>query len=133
MQKSAVVVETIAQSWVPPTAANLHLHRLLEILPATTERMVVARLGDIERSPHAGLMVHGGRVSCECVLALVAATEKSKGDKFGSGFMVLTKNVQGLRPVGHSEFSDRRLPGAARFHFQCGEPHWLYIDAAAPG
>ena len=60
----------------------------------------MTRLGHIERSPHAGLTVHGGRVSCECVLALVAATEKSKGNKFGSGFRVLTKNVRDCDPWG---------------------------------
>ena len=98
VQKSAVIVEAVAQPWVPPTAAIMRLHSLLEILPGTAEKMMVARLGDIERSPHAGLLVHGGTISCECALALVAARERSKGNKFGTGFRVLTKNVVDCDP-----------------------------------
>ena len=93
VQKSAVIFEAVAQPWAPPTAAIMRLHPLLEILPGTAEKMMVARLGDIERSPHAGLLVHGCTISCECVLALVAARERSKGNKFGTGFRVLTKSV----------------------------------------
>ena len=60
--------------------------------------MMVARLGDIERSPHAGLLVHGGTISCECALAVVAARERSKGNNFGTGLRVLTKNVVDCDP-----------------------------------
>ena len=77
----------------PPTTAALALHPLLELLPGSPERMVVARLAEIDKSPHAGLTVAQGRVSCECVLALVAATEKTKGNAFGAGFRVITKRV----------------------------------------
>jgi len=90
---SAVIVEAREQVWNPPTAAALALHPLLELLSESPERMVVARLAEIDKSPHAGLTVSQGRVSCECVLALVAATEKSKGNAFGAGFRVLTKSV----------------------------------------
>jgi len=95
----AIIVEAIPQLWDAahaPNASVMELSKFLPHLPTPASRMVVARVRDITIAPHAGVCVKMNddtEVAADYVLVLVAATEKSGGQKFGTGYRVITKKV----------------------------------------
>ena len=111
LRKSAVVVEAGGQTWAPPSKAALDLHALLKAVPSSQDKLVAARLGDIERSPHSGLTVAGGKVPCRCALALVATSTRSKGQKTGTGFRVVTRDVVDCDPWKDDGLGDCAFAG----------------------
>ena len=68
-----------------------------------SDHMLVAMLTDIHASPHSGLVVGDTKTPCECVLTLLASTEKSSLSHFGTGFRVVTKNVRTINFESQTE------------------------------
>ncbi len=57
------------------------------------DRMLLARISEIDVSPHTGLVVGSRRIPCKCVLSMIASTEKSRFEEIQGGFRLVTKNV----------------------------------------
>ena len=69
---------------------------MLTKLAMPSSRMVAARVRDITVAPHAGMCVKMDDslfIVAEYVLVLIAATERSGGNSFPSGYRVLTKKI----------------------------------------
>ena len=69
---------------------------MLHKLAMPSSRMVAARVRDITVAPHAGMCVKMDDslfIVAEYVLVLIAATERSGGNSFPSGYRVLTKKI----------------------------------------
>ena len=74
-----------------PNQSLLALGPILKSLPASTEELKIARLGELDASAHAG-MVAGG-CKCETALVLTAAMEKSEFKKIGDVYRLTTKSM----------------------------------------
>jgi len=93
-QLSAVVVEAEEQNFSDlPNEAAVEVGGFLRMLPMPADAMLPASLADVFLSPHAGLAVGAEARSCQFVLALVASGEKSRFQKYGEGFRMLTQNI----------------------------------------
>ena len=96
---SAIAVEATMQLWdakCAPNNAVLELSAMLHKLAMPSSRMVAARVRDITVAPHAGMCVKMDDslfIVAEYVLVLIAATERSGGNSFPSGYRVLTKKI----------------------------------------
>jgi hypothetical protein len=79
-----------------PNNAVLELSMMLTKLAMPSSRIVADRVRDITVAPHAGMCVKMDGclfIVAEYVLVLIAATEKSGGNSFPTGYKVLTKKI----------------------------------------
>ena len=88
-----------------PNASMGFLTEFLKTLHPHPDRMIVAPLDRVRRSPHAGMIVEGrdgSRHTCGCVLSLVAHIGKSKIESLPSGHRIVSRqcwNVPFETPV----------------------------------
>ena len=95
---SASIVATEPQSLEAEAAPNkswMELQAFLNVLPLSTERMIVAPVAAIRCSPHGGMVVSlGGKVRhCSCVLTFIAHTGKSHVDTLPSGHRIVSNDI----------------------------------------
>ena len=122
---SAIIVEATEQDLgIPkamPNASMTFVNELLKTLPPAPDRMIVAPLSHVRRSPHAGMIVEGqdgARHPCGCVLSLVAHVGKSRVDDLPGGHRIASKEcwvVPFTAPTtqvsGAPEHADVKLQG----------------------
>ena len=122
---SAIIVEAAEQDLaIPkamPNASMTFLNELLKTLPPAADRMIVAPLRYVRRSPHAGMIVEdqeGRRHACGCVLSLVAHVGKSRVEDLAGGNRIASKecwDVPFTAPEspasGAPEHAEVKLPG----------------------
>ena len=93
----------------------------LKALPPSPERMLVAPVNRVRRSPHAGMIVEGldgARHTCGCVLSLVAHVGKSKVDELPGGHRIVSGEcwnvpfeTSTMQDSGAPEHADTKLEG----------------------
>ena len=95
---SAIIVEAAEQDLaIPeamPNASMTFVSELLKTLRPAADRMIVAPLGYVRRSPHVGMIVEdqeGSRHTCGCVLSLVAHVGKSRVEDLAGGNRIASK------------------------------------------
>ena len=122
---SAIIVEAAEQDLespkAMPNASMASLMELLKALPPGPDRMIVAPLNRVRKSPHAGLIVEGldgARHTCGCVLLLVAHIGKSKIDNLPSGHRIASSHcwnvpfeTSTMENSGAPEHADTKLEG----------------------
>jgi hypothetical protein len=122
---SAIIVEAVEQEFempkAMPNASMTFVNDLLNSLPPAPGRMIVAPLGSVRISPHAGMLVEGPdgvRHACGCVLSLVAHTGKSKIDDLPNGHRIASKECWDVpfaspptQPDGAPEHASAKLAG----------------------
>ena len=113
---SAIIVEAAEQNLtspkVMPNASTIALVELLKALPPGPDRMVVAPLNRVRKSPHAGLVVEdqdGTRHTCRCVLSLVAHIGNSKMDALPNGHRIASRRCWNV-PFAPPAKSDSEAP-----------------------
>ena len=121
---SAYIVEAEPQRLEVEAAPNKslkELHKLLKVLPTSTERMMVAPVGAIKHSPHGGMVVEvDGKIQqCSCVLTFFAHTGKSQVDHLANGHRIVSKDIWNIPFTGGGEepestapeHADKKAPG----------------------
>ena len=112
---SAHIVAAETQSWEAEAAPNKslkELDNLLKLLPASTERMIVAPVGAIKYSPHGGMVVElDGKIQqCSCVLTFIAHTGKSQVGVLANGHRIVSKDIWNIPFRGAAEEPDSSAP-----------------------
>ena len=122
---SSIIVEAAEQDLaIPKAMPNASMASLVELLKAFSpgpDRMIVAPLNRVRKSPHAGLIVEGHdglRYSCRCVLSLVAHIGNSKIDTLPSGHRIASRQCWNVpfetsttSAIGNPEHTDTKLEG----------------------
>ena len=122
---SAIIVEATEQDLgIPkamPNASMTFVSELLKTLPPAADRMIVAPLMYVRRSPHAGMIVEdqeGTRHTCGCVLSLVAHVGKSRVEELTGGNRIASKECWDVpftasesQASGAPEHAEVKLPG----------------------
>ena len=112
---SAVIVEAETQRLDAETVPNKslkELHNLLKVLPASTERMIVAPVAAIKHSPLGGMVVEvdGNVQQCSCVLTFIAHTGKSQVGVLANGHRIVSKDIWNIPFRGAAEEPDSSAP-----------------------
>ena len=104
---SAIIVEAESQKLELEAAPNKsvkELDNLLKMLPASSERMIVAPVNAIKHSPHGGMVVEVNDTiqQCSCVLTFIAHTGKSQVGTVAHGHRIVSKDIWNI-PFESSE------------------------------
>ena len=104
-----------------PNQSMASVVELLKVLRPGHDRMIVAPLSRVRKSPHAGLIVEdhdGTRHTCQCVLSLAVHIGNSKVDPLPNGYRIASRqccNVPFEKPtnpeIGAPEHADTKLEG----------------------
>ena len=104
-----------------PNASMASLVKILKTLSPGPDRMIVAPLSRVKKSPHAGLIVEGhdgARYTCKCVLSLVAHVGNSKIDSLPNGHRIASRQCWNIpfkastnSDIGAPEHADTKLEG----------------------
>ena len=104
-----------------PNASMTFLSELLKTLPPAADRIIVAPLMHVRRSPHAGMIVEdpeGTLHTCGRVLSLVAHVGKSRVEDLTGGSRIASKECWDVpftapesQASGAPEHAEVKLPG----------------------
>ena len=140
---SAILMEAAEQDLTTPKAMpNTSMSALVDILKTLSmgsDRMIVAPMNRVKKSPHAGLIVEaddGTRHTCQCVLSLVAHVGNSKIDALPNGHRIASRqcwNIPFETPTKSDgdgpTHADKQLEGEITSYCTMSNVQWYTLSS----